>query len=328
MTAFTLLAAGAWPGLVLLALAIGLGAWCSRRAAQRTAAALGPRATALVGRPAWPRLRAACALLAAAAAGIAGLQPAWGVAAGGAPVADVVLCLDLSRSMAARDVAPTRLGAAQQAIERLAAAAPALRLGLVVFAGSARLAVPLTGDTAAVATLVATLAPGDAGGGGSAGGAAIEVAAAALARAGAAGGCIVVLGDGEDFGAGAAAAAARARAQGAVVFGLGFGSEAGSKIVVPLASGEVFLRDAAGRDVVTRLDLAGLAAVARAGGGHAERATGADALLALHDAALAERATAQALAAGRAAPAPRFGWFLCAACLFWMLRMCLPERRR
>lgn len=61
--------------------------------------------------------------------------------------ATVILVLDTSRSMQAKDVAPTRLGAAQEALRTFLDQAPDdLRVGLVVFAGEAQVATPPTKD--------------------------------------------------------------------------------------------------------------------------------------------------------------------------------------
>jgi Ca-activated chloride channel homolog len=69
--------------------------------------------------------------------------------------ATVILVVDTSRSMQARDVRPTRLGAAQQAIHTFLDRAPSgLRIGLIVFAGEAQVATPPTRDKALVRTAV------------------------------------------------------------------------------------------------------------------------------------------------------------------------------
>jgi Ca-activated chloride channel family protein len=69
--------------------------------------------------------------------------------------ATVILVVDTSRSMQAKDVEPTRLGAAQQAIRTFLDRAPdGLRVGLVVFAGEAQVATPPTKDHQLVETAV------------------------------------------------------------------------------------------------------------------------------------------------------------------------------
>ncbi len=328
MTAFLFVAGAGWPLLLLLPLLLALGTWCSQRARQRHRQLLGPREAVLAGRRVHTSVRAAAAVLAACCSAVALLQPAWGQGDGEPAAPEVVVCLDVSRSMAARDLLPSRFAAAQRQLGELVEAAAGTRLGLVVFAGEARLVVPLTTDGAAVALLAATLAPGAVGRGGTDLGAAIDTAAQALQRVHATSGSIVVLSDGEDFAGNGVAAAARAQAAGLSVHCLGCGSEGGSKIVVELAGDEHFLQDAAGDDVVTHLDHRGLAAIAAAGGGSYLTASTGDTLLRLHDEELAPRAVAAAVAGGSRAPAHRYQWFLFAALVFWMLRAVLPERRR
>ncbi len=315
-----------WPALLLLPLLLWAASRGERRADALRRAALGRRETALLGAPAGTRWRTFGAVAAAGLVALALLRPVWGEVAGAPARADVVLCLDVSRSMRARDVVPDRLQAAQREIETLAAAGGAGRLGLVVFAGSAALAVPLAGDLASVAAIAATMDPSAAARGGTDLGAAIDVAAQALQRGGAVAGCIVVLTDGEDFAARGQQAARRAAALGFPVHCLGFGTATGSKIVVEGAGGEAFLRDQSGREVVSALDPASLQAVAAAGDGtYAPGASGS--LLRLHEASLNPRARSLAAADPAREPAHRFQWPLLLALLAWMLPGTLPRRR-
>ena len=313
-----------WPVVLLLpAAALGV-AWQRRRVQRARRQLLGPRGEVLLGQPAFGRCRALLGIAAALAFAVVLLQP---VGPGPATVAaaDVVLCVDVSRSMAARDVAPSRAGAVVAQIERCVAAAPNSRFALVAFAGAAELVVPMTRDGEAVRALAADLVPGALVGGGSDPGAAILLAGELL---GPDGGAIVVLGDGEDFaGRGPAAAAAMARA-GHVVHTVGVGDEHGSKIVVPGDGGETFLRDASGTEVVTHLELAAQQALAAAGGGAFVRARTGDELRQLHDAVLVPAARAAALRRGTLAPVHRHHLPLLLGLLLWMLRRAVPETRR
>ncbi len=83
--------------------------------------------------------------LAAAAAG-----PVWGHSDANIPTGgrNVVVALDVSRSMWCDDESPTRLGRAALEIRRLIESMPGTRFSLVLFSGRARLAVPITLDTA------------------------------------------------------------------------------------------------------------------------------------------------------------------------------------
>lgn len=83
-------------------------------------------------------------LLAVAAAG-----PVWGHSEAYIPRGgeNVVIALDVSRSMWCDDEAPTRLGRAALEIRRIISSMPGTRFSLVIFSGRARLAVPITLDT-------------------------------------------------------------------------------------------------------------------------------------------------------------------------------------
>lgn len=310
---------------VALAAALGLGALASRRSERRAAAAYGRRVAAVLGRPGRRRTRGALACAAVACAAVAAFGP---VAVGDdEPLGpDLVYCIDVSRSMAAADLPPSRFGAALAQLAACQQLALGARTGLVAYAGDARLIVPLTADRDAVTWLARELQPGTLGRGGSDPGRAIEVAQRALERAGG-GGDIVLLADGEDFAGRGAVAAAAALAGGHRVHCVGFGQDGGSKIVVGERGDSTFLRDANGDDVITRLAADELAAIARAGGGSFVRA-GTDGLVSLYRDDLQPHAAAARLSRGEVATVPRFQWPLLLALLFWMLRACLPERSR
>jgi len=177
---------------------------------------------------------------------------------------DLVVCLDVSRSMLARDVTPDRLGRAKREIAALAEHAAGDRIGLVLFAGEARLRVPRTRDGASLAEMAARAGPWDVGRGGTDLASAVTVALGALkGREGQ--GAIVILSDGGDFDPTSMATAVGAlRRDGVAVFALGLGSARGAKI--PTERG-AFVTDAAGEDVVTALNATGLRRLADATGG-------------------------------------------------------------
>lgn len=316
-----------WWSPLLLALPplIALAWWRSERTEARRWREDGARqrqTTGLRCRPGLYWLLDAVALL---LVGVALLQPAvpGDEGEGGA---DVVLCVDASWSMACRDETPSRLGAVQAAVDELAAALGRSRLGLCVFAGDAELRAPLTADGAAVAAMVGGLVAGTHGLGGSDPGAAILCALALLERTQRPG-SIVLLSDGEDFAGNGPAAAARAAAAGHVVHCLGVGDPAGSKIAVVVDGREVFLRSGDGAEVVSRLEVGNLRAIAAAGGGRFARLSPGS-LRELHDEELLPSARAAALRAGRVAAVHLPAVPLLLALLLWMLRACLREWSR
>ena len=325
---------GAGVGLLLLAPLLWLAVRAfDRRRAARLEALVGPRVAILAPgrsevRRGWRRGVFAFALLLAS---IAALGPESRTSRGDTAWrgVDLVLCLDVSRSMLARDLDPDRLTRAKQEILSLAGAAQGDRLALVVFAGDARLRVPLTQDVLSFAGLTARVDPSDARRGGTSLGAALETAAAALPATSRRYGTIVLLTDGEDLAGGGLRVAEDLAAQGRVVHCVGLGSTRGSKITIPEAGTSGFLRDKQGRDVVSALDAPGLRAIADATGGtYVDARTEPDALERLYT----ERILPEARASidTHADEEERFPYqpLLMAALLLWLLALGLGDRRR
>lgn len=313
-------------------LAAGI-ALAERRAARRVAAAVGARHGTLA--PVAPERAAAvrrrllfagllCALLALA-------QPSWGfehvvVDARGA---DVVVALDVSRSMLAGDAAPSRLAASRAALAEATRRAPDDRFALVVFAGEARTAVPLTRDLDSFRELLAQAEPTSVTRGGTDVGAALDAALALVPAAGERAATILLVTDGEDLEGRGAAAAERCRERGVVVDAIGVGSPLGSKIVVGEPGATAFLKDGAGREVVSTLDMEGLRRIAATAGGRAvEAGTDSAALLAAIERRSRGRAPAEFAATGRSERANRYQWSLALALLLLLSERLVAERAR
>lgn len=209
---------------------------------------------------------AACAALAAAA------QPRWGTRIAQAPRtgSDVVVVLDISRSMNVRDVEPDRLTASKRAIGGLANRLAGDRLGLVVFAGSARVRFPLTTDTSAAMKVVDSL---EAGAvfvtGGTEAALGLEEAVALLSDNESAGRIILLLTDGEDLGGDPAGAALAVAESGATLLIAGVGTPEGGPIPVQnLRTGETGnLTDSDGNELISALNEDFLRTMAAAAGG-------------------------------------------------------------
>ncbi len=135
---------------------------------------------------------------------VAMAQPRWGHEQPPPlpPGHDVVLAIDVSRSMAAEDAVPNRLALAALAAESLVnalAADPANRVGLVAFAGRGVVRCPLTENLGAVLEALHRLRPGTVRPGGTDLGAALDSACEAMgAEEHAHGRAIVIFSDGED----------------------------------------------------------------------------------------------------------------------------------
>ena len=242
---------------------------------------------------------------------------------------DVVVCLDVSRSMLAKDVSPDRLTRARAEIRALAETAKGDRLGLVVFAGEARVLVPLTRDLRSFAELADQADPTSVRRGGTDLGAALEAARAAFAGREGAAQAVVVLTDGEDLEGRGLAAARELRDRGVPVHAVGFGTPLGSKIAVPTEAGEAFLRDRAGTEVVSALDAGTLRRLAESTGGtYVDAAARPRPLVDLYLDRILPTARAVLAAEGRPRREDRYQGPLLAALLLWSAGLALSDRRR
>ncbi len=184
-----------------------------------------------------------------------------------------VVVLDLSRSMAASDPAPSRLERARYKAEDVLRRSREGQVGLVVFAGDAFVVSPLTSDAATITELLHALDPGLMPVQGSRADRGLRKAGELLSQAGAARGEILLIADGyEDRQT--PEAARDLKRQGYTVSVLGVGTKEGA----PLSNGTGgYVRDAAGATVVPRLDPPSLRMLAEAGGGRYATLTGDDA---------------------------------------------------
>jgi Ca-activated chloride channel family protein len=189
---------------------------------------------------------------------------------------DVLFVLDLSRSMNAEDVPPSRLAAAKQAVREVLEASPGDRVGLAVFGGSAFLQVPLTLDRAAFDLFLNAAGTDDVSDPGTNLPAALNAAISAFGedsepryRA------VVLLSDGENLQGDPGRAIAALRQAGIRVFTVGVGTSEGSPIPERAANQLVgYHRDESGQVVVTRLEEETLRQVASETGGSYLRLSG------------------------------------------------------
>ena len=262
----------AYPAFASAALGLGLLVLLVLLQVQRTAR-LGRRLGQGVGRLAWKlplRLAAGALLL------LAWLGPALGVRSQEVRTSglDLWLLVDVSHSMDAADVAPTRLLRAQAALNDLVAAFPADRLGLIVFGSEATVQCPLTYDQPALQLFLNTLSTRLLPPGPTTLRAPLDLLLTRLGPASsptpAAGGqpratAAVVISDGEDFGENLEPILQTLGRTGVRIYALGVGTAAGAPVPAPGA--KVGLRDERGRPVISRLREGPLLQVAAQTGG-------------------------------------------------------------
>ena len=165
---------------------------------------------------------------------------------------DVVLALDVSKSMLATDIQPNRLERAKQFITKLMAALPNDRIGLVLFAGKAYMQMPLTTDHNAAEMFVLSASPDAIPQQGTVISEALKMSANAFNTAERRFKAVVLISDGEDQDANADKTSKELADQGMLINTVGIGSPEGSYILDP-ATGQN-KRDETGNTVISKLN--------------------------------------------------------------------------
>ena len=177
--------------------------------------------------------------------------------------AEVMIALDVSNSMLARDYSPDRLDRAKLAISRLVDKLDGDRIGLVLFAGTSFVQLPITTDYVSAKMFLGNISTESVPVQGTAIGDAINTCIRSFSTQSEKSRAIIVITDGENHEDDAVEAARQAAEMGISVYTIGVGSSEGQPI--PMKDG--LLKDSEGNIVVTRLDEATLKDVAEAGKG-------------------------------------------------------------
>jgi Ca-activated chloride channel family protein len=267
-------------------------AWCAswvfaRRARIRLHKALGEKIAPFLSSSLSPgarRLKLALRLLALAFFVIALARPQSGKSLQEVKVqgVELVIAFDVSSSMLAEDVKPSRLQHAKSEVMRLLDLLGGDKVGLVAFAGSAVLVSPLTTDKSSLKMFVESLNPESVETQGTSVHRALNEARAAFERGGVESDettkvtrVILVLSDGEDHEKGALDEAKKLAGEGTRIFALAFGTEQGAP--VPLRDERGFLRsykrDRRGQNILSKVDGRFLRELAQTGKGAFHHAT-------------------------------------------------------
>ena len=179
---------------------------------------------------------------------------------------EAVIALDISNSMLAEDVAPSRLDKAKKLISRLVDTFNNDKVGLNVFAGDAFTQLPITSDYVSAKMFLESITPELIDIQGTDIGAAIRLAMKSFTPKEDVGRAIVVITDGENHEGGAVEAAKAAAEKNMKVFILGVGSPKGAPIPVKRGSND-YRRDQDGKVIVTALNEKMCQEIAQAGNG-------------------------------------------------------------
>lgn len=165
---------------------------------------------------------------------------------------EIVLAVDVSRSMLAEDVKPSRMERTRYAISRLIEGIKEDRIGIVAFAGEAEVVLPITSDKKMAQAKVRALSPALIANQGTDVGAALELATLSFSSStqNNRSRVVILITDGEDHDEGALAAAEAAAAEGITVCAIGIGTPEG---VILEINGET-IEDENGKMVLTKLN--------------------------------------------------------------------------
>jgi Ca-activated chloride channel family protein len=176
---------------------------------------------------------------------------------------DIMICVDLSRSMDAFDIPPTRLEKIKFELKRIVDAFHSDRVGIIIFSAEAFMQCPLTFDQNALHLFIETLNTRLVQSGGTDFGPPLRMALNKLTageetRNQQKSKVIILISDGEDFGEETEAVASDIEDNGIRLFTLGIGTEGGS----PIQTERGHLADRAGNTIITKLNASSLRALA------------------------------------------------------------------
>jgi len=178
---------------------------------------------------------------------------------------ETIIALDISNSMLAEDIVPSRLDRSKMMVENLVDHFTNDKIGLIVFAGDAFVQLPITSDYVSAKMFLSSIDPSMMATQGTDIAAAIDMATNSFTQEEEIGKAIIVITDGEDHEGGALQAAEAAKKKGMRVYVLGVGSPQGAPIPIP-GTGD-YMKDNTGNTVMSALNEEMCKEVAAAGGG-------------------------------------------------------------
>ena len=178
---------------------------------------------------------------------------------------DVMIALDVSKSMLAQDIKPSRLDRAKQLLSRLIDKLGNDRIGIVVFAGKSYLQMPLSADHGAAKMYLSAATPESIPTQGTVIGDALKMSYASFNSKEKKYKAVILISDGEDHDEAAISTAKEMAEQGVVIHTVGIGSKEGAPIIDE-ASGEM-KKDAEGNTVISKLNEEELMNIAKNGNG-------------------------------------------------------------
>jgi Ca-activated chloride channel family protein len=178
---------------------------------------------------------------------------------------DIVFAMDVSKSMLAEDIAPSRLEKSKQIVSQIINQLGNDRIGIVAYAGSAFPVLPITSDYSVAKMFLQSMSPDMVSSQGTSLDEAIQLSGTYFDDKSKTSKLLILISDGEDHSEGAQVAAEEANKQGMRIVTIGLGTEKGGTIPLKV-NGKVqsYQRDNNDEVVVTKLNRASLQAIAKA----------------------------------------------------------------
>lgn len=239
---------------------------------------------------------------------------------------DVMIALDVSNSMLAQDVQPTRLDRAKQLLNKLMDRMGNNRVGLVVFAGKAYLQMPLTGDHSAAKMYLSSASPETVPTQGTVIGDALKMSFASFNPAEKKYKAVILISDGEDRDENSVKIASQMAQEGVVIYTVGIGSPEGSPIMDEKTN--TLKKDNEGNTVITKLNEQALVDIATKGNGTYQLYTNSDAVVGSLYEQLSTMDTRAVQDDSLIAYKSWFQYLLAAASLFLLVELFISEVKR
>ncbi len=186
---------------------------------------------------------------------------------------ELIIALDVSNSMLAKDITPNRLEKAKQAISRLINRLSDDKVGLIVFAGDAYTQIPMTTDYKSAKMFLSNISTDIVPQQGTSISSAIDLASRSFSLGTKASKALIIITDGENHEDNAIDMAREAAEKGIIIYSVGIGDPKGAPIPIGnSASGTSFRKDADGNVIISKLNEVMLQEIASATNGKYTRA--------------------------------------------------------
>ena len=239
---------------------------------------------------------------------------------------DVMIALDVSKSMLAQDIKPTRLDRAKQLLSKLIDKLSNDRIGIVLFAGRAYQQMPLTGDHGAAKMYLSAASPDVVPTQGTVIADALNMCDGAFNGKEKKYKSVILISDGEDHDEGAIKAAEKMAGEGIVVNTVGIGSPTGSTIIDETTNEPK--KDNNGNTVITKLNEQELRDIATKGNGIYQLFTNTDEVVTTLDARLSTMDQRTVTEDSLVNYKSYFQWLVGLALVLLVIELILSERRK